>query len=200
MQRRLLIEIEGLDASGKGTQVALLADAISAARLKFPTYETPVGQAIKAVLIDGAPDPLVLQALCLMNRFEWAHDIAKDLTSRSVVLDRYILSAIVYGAGDGLDRDWLWKLHELLPQPDLHILIDIPVEESFKRRPERQDAYEANVCRMTQVREEYLRVWHKPYHHRAWNGTGVKWVIVDGTQSVAEVHQVILNIVKHAKG
>lgn len=158
----MIIAIEGIDACGKETQVALLREYFDARDLKnvvleFPHYQSSTGRKIKELLLAPERDPLVLQSLMTVNRYESSSLIKQfQATNHTVILDRYWLSGLIYGQTDGLDRDWLWNVHEDLPQPDLWILLDIPVAESFKRRPHREDAYEASTKRLCEARNLYL--------------------------------------------
>ncbi len=146
-------------------------------RAKFPAYDTSIGKLIASKLrgqwsaLEAREIPegwhdryqhlnaLVLQSLMLTNRFEVADEIERAVTveGRTAVLDRYSLSAFAYGMADGLDLAWLEKVHTRLPKAHT-VFIDIPVEESFKRRPKRTDAYEADRGRLEKARANYLHV------------------------------------------
>jgi thymidylate kinase len=76
-------------------------------------------------------------------------------------------------------------------QPDLYVLIDIPVEESFKRRPERRDRNESHRGYLERVRVAYLRLFterHEANMARARGDgktrntyvPGPAWRVVDG--------------------
>jgi dTMP kinase len=143
-------------------------------RLSFPAYNTPYGKLIYSQLRRAwapqwsteDPDPdlraHVLQAMMLANKFELADQIerANITEGRNVVLDRYVISGLAYGMADGLSLELLERLHARLPKAH-HVLIDIPVEESFKRRPVRDDAYESDRDRLSRARSNYLHVFEK---------------------------------------
>lgn len=189
-----LIVIEGGDAAGKQTHTRLLAAKLGAARFAFPDYETPAGRVILSFLKeellcvsgDGEIPPtvnaMVLQALMLTNRMERVADICDTLRHGDVVLDRYSASAQVYGALDGLEPDWLETIQTMLPPPDLWLLIDLPIDEGFKRRPERRDRYEKNRDLMQQVRESYLALWSR----MSLEEPG-RWKVIDGMGTKEEV-------------
>lgn len=106
---------------------------------------------------------LAIQCAMLVNRFEHYPMLAGfgDVGEFSnpddlLILDRYSLSGIVYGQADGLDRDWLFAIHAALPTPEVTIVLDLPVEESVRRRPERADYYEKNLPKLRIVRDLYL--------------------------------------------
>ena len=209
-----MICIEGVDGAGKATQARLLADALGGEVLDFPRYQTETGRLIRAFLrgdyrVDGyspesgsdSPDDderraqaMVLQALMTANRYEHGVDLAARSRSENVtVLDRYWVSGYAYGVADGLDSDWLWRVHALLPEPALYVLLDVPHEESFRRRPERRDAYEADPGRLARARAAYLEIFRDPRVARFG-----EWRVVDGTRSVEDVHAEVLSLAKVA--
>ena len=154
-----IIAFEGIDACGKSTQIKLLREYLERdAKVRvfsFPDYTTETGKAIKKLLQDPERDPLMLQALMSMNRYERQTEIDSALTDGFVILDRYWLSGLVYGMADGLSESWLREVHTRLLQPHLWIVLDLPVEESFRRRPVRDDAYEADAARLEKARKWY---------------------------------------------
>lgn len=185
------VAIEGLDASGKQTQSKILVDRLHGELLSFPAYKTPTGQLIAEHLqtswvsayIAKSPeettklDAFVLQSLMLTNRMEFAPFIKRTLAENTnLVCDRYWSSGYAYGKADGLDGDYLLKIHEALPQPDLQLLIDIDIEDSIARRPERRDRYEKNAALLTVVGKYYRELW-------AAKG----WPVINGRKTIEEV-------------
>lgn len=201
------VVIEGCDASGKATQTKILADRLSAALFSFPDYTTPTGKVILAHLKEewvcrrlsygewskADCDPLVFQSLMTINRFEVAPRILKAVSQgRHVVFDRYYASAIVYGVCDGLDRQWIEQIQAQLPEPDLWLYLDVPPEESVRRRPERRDRYEKQAGLMSRVLEGYRTL----FAEKAAFIQGKHWHIVDGTGTVAEVKERVWQLVQ----
>jgi dTMP kinase len=157
----MIIAFEGIDACGKSTQIRMLEEqtelnGFSSKVFSYPNYETDTGKKILELLKAPKRDPLVLQTLMTVNRYENQTEI--DVAQRMgmiVILDRYWLSGLVYGLSDGLPLSWLLNVHNRLIQPDQWIVLDISVEESFRRRPVRDDAYEASEQRMKFCRQQY---------------------------------------------
>ena len=217
----MIVVLEGGDASGKATQSKILAERLGAALFAFPDYNTDVGKAILGNLkenwyitsgwdeTDSGGDPyirkeprtnaLVLQSLMLTNRMELGTNMLAASTRQHLVIDRYDASSFVYGVLDGLDPSWLWRANRALPvKPDLYILLDVPVEEGFKRRPERRDRYESSVKRMEDVRVAYLKLFNEKHEADLARARGdgktrntfipgPTWRIVDGIGSIEEV-------------
>ena len=118
-------------------------------------------------------------------------------------------TGLVYGGLDGLDVQWIEKTNASLPQPDVWIYLDIPIEESFKRRPERRDRYESDRAYLEKVREGYLKLFEEKHHlghscpcggegfanHKCPGcGSCGRWYVVDGMGSIEEVHQRIMAV------
>lgn len=208
------IAFEGIDASGKETQSKMLARQLGAKLYSFPDYSTPSGQLIKRHLhqewqvmegtrdydgpyLNPELDAFVFQSLMLTNRMEVADEIRTHLQAGGcIVADRYTVSGEVYGASDGLDGDYLRKVHLSLPHPDLYILLDIPVEESFRRRPNRGgDRYEEDRAKLEEVRERYLTIFKNRAGSPGSKLEGCQWIILDGTLPPEELYRQIVQVV-----
>lgn len=218
MQRPLFIALEGIDGSGKGTQAARLTALLNAWTLHFPNYATPTGQLVLQMLqgkstivkvtdeyaawyegngvdfYNGLEHAYTFQSLALSNRMETVPEMLETLNTRSIVLDRYHVSGMVYGASDDLPTDWLTAIHGTLPKPDLTFLLDIDVDDSFIRRPERQDVYEKNRDRLENVNLRYRDFFKSPPITPTWRGdTIARYCTVDGRQHPDRVFQILLD-------
>lgn len=132
------------------------------------------------------PDALAFQALQLANRMEHAREIFEAASRGHVVFDRYWPSGYAYGRADGLDGEWLVRLHSWLPQPDLFVLLDLDVEQSGERRPERRDRYEADAAKLRAVAGYYRELWAA----RA-AAAPLRWCVVDARASQDAVARAI---------
>lgn len=215
--------IEGGDAVGKFTQSTMLAEKLKGTRFAFPNYESETGKAIlahlkkewKAMERDGVGrfdirascDDLVFQCLQTANRLERLPEIAAALVRGPVVFDRYWQSAYVYGSLDGLNKDWLRRVQEApMPQATWNVLIDAPVEESWKRRPERRDRYEMDREFAEQVRARYLELWgidRQSDFERVQKDelviSGPRCSIVNGIGTTDEVHARVLRAIGYGE-
>lgn len=204
------IALEGIDASGKATQTRLLAERLDAVSCAFPRYTGLLGETILAHLKSAPAEgkrtewAQTLQALMVADRYAAVRTIKEVLlgdTVRNLVSDRYMLSAYAYGKSDDLSYLFTDQLHVPLIKPDMHILVDIPVDVSFQRRPVREDAYEANRGRLEAVRKHYLEIFDAPEiievcgPHKSWRDRDVVYATVDGTKSESEVSDTIWNLV-----
>jgi dTMP kinase len=192
-----LIVIEGIDGAGKGSQSKglvewLISEKRNAFYQHFPNYESLTGKAIERHLhrewtamdvsvptpVKDPVDELVFQCMMTINRYEEAQALLEQLRHSAVVLDRYIPSGRVYGVVNGVPADFLDRIHAFLPQPDVCILIDIPVSESRRRRTRGLDRYEAQEQMQERVRTEYLKLFRQNH-----------WDVVDGMGSYDEVQR-----------
>jgi dTMP kinase len=194
-----LVALEGLDASGKATQARLLADRLMADVVAYPVYDSLSGKALKRMFEQttwAEADPFVyaaaVQALQTANRLETAHDLWHALAlDKRLVLDRFAVSALAYGTSDGLPYGYLLDMMRTLPvpHPEHYVYLDIPVAESFARRPQREDAYEADRDRLERVRERYLNLFREPPELFSWTGRPVVWSIVNACGTVEDVQE-----------
>ncbi len=142
------IAFEGPDASGKSTQIGLLAERLRGLGHQVVVTREPggtaVGKRIRALVLDHSDEGAVMspRAEALLMAADRAQDVAEvirpALRVGSVVLcDRYLGSSIAYqGVGRGLgaepiERLSLWATEDLVPT--LTVVIQVPVEVSLSR-------------------------------------------------------------------
>ncbi|GJN74849.1 thymidylate kinase [Purpureocillium lilacinum] len=133
--RGAFVVLEGLDRSGKTTQVKLLEQRfVEAGRpvkvMRFPDRSTPIGQMIDAYLkSDVAMEDHVIHLLFSANRWEAAAQISSLLASGTTILcDRFHLSGIAYSAAKAnpsLPLSWAAAPEKGLPRPDLVLFLDL---------------------------------------------------------------------------
>ena len=150
MPRGFFITFEGLDGSGKTTQLRRLAACLESEGHKVVTLRQPGGTAlgdrIRSVLLDsrsedslGVIAPLAEMALMFADRAQSIQEIILPaLDSGAVVLcDRYTDSSEAYqGAGRGLGADRILAMHRAACnnlQPDLTLLLLPSLESSLHR-------------------------------------------------------------------
>ena len=191
--------IEGLDGSGKGTQVKLLMDyfkekSVPFKFIKSPNYETPVGKVYKKYLdeeIEMKADAvfLLLATDVIMNKPK----IEKARKKGEVILaERYITSTIAFQCANGFPFKKAVRFIELMeyPKPDLIIFIDVRPEVGMKRKLKqgKLDRHEKSLEFLKKVRKFYLREIKE-------NILG-KWVVVNGEKSIKDVQEKILKIIE----
>ena len=143
----LFVTFEGGEGAGKTTQVRLLADALEAAggivvRTREPGG-TAAGEEVRGLLVDGPPErwsPLGELYLLLAARQEHVERLIRPALARgqTVLCDRFHDSSRAYqGIAGGLGVATVDALHAPLLrglEPDLTLLLDLPVETGLARR------------------------------------------------------------------
>jgi dTMP kinase len=184
MARGYFITFEGLDGSGKTTQLRRLADWLTASGHKVITLRQPgstaLGDRLRAVLLDsrsetavGPLSPLAEMALMFADRAQAIAEVIEPaLADGAVVLcDRFTDSTEAYqGAGRGLGSERVLELHHAICnnlQPDLTILLLPPLENSLVRarrrnqRSVRKKGKDEN--RFERESDEFYARIHKAY-------------------------------------
>jgi dTMP kinase len=199
------ITFEGIDGSGKSTQLRLLSNYLRSLGCELVlTREpggTPLGLRLRAALLDAHEqvDPLTELLVFAADRAQHVRRLLRPaLQSGQVVLsDRYADATFAYqGAGRGFSREVVNEIVELATEglkPDLTLLFDLPVEACLERtrrriegrqKGDRLDAENSDFH--SRVRQEYLRIAISEPER-------VK--IVDTSGSVEETHHRVKEIV-----
>lgn len=180
-----LIDIEGIDGSGKGTQASLLTSSLSSQGysvelVSFPRYgKTTFAHGI-ADFLNGRfgslnqVDPFLASLLYAGDRFEsreWFLDLSDS--HEVIVLDRYVPSNMAHQGSkrSGMERnellEWIDKIEfgvYRLPRPDLILWLDLPVQLAHERIASKKprdyteattDLQESDLNHLTQTREVY---------------------------------------------
>jgi dTMP kinase len=145
-RRGKFITFEGLDGTGKSTQLRKLAAVVRAAGHKVVETREPggtlTGEKIRKVLLDSGTaglSPLAEMALMFASRAQHIAEVIEPaLAQGSIVLcDRFTDSTEAYqGSGRKLGSDTVRELHRVLCgnlQPDLTILLDSDAAASLNR-------------------------------------------------------------------
>jgi dTMP kinase len=199
------ISFEGIDGSGKSTQLRLLASV-----LRMRGYEvaltrepggTPLGLQLRAVLLDSPDqvDPLTELLVFAADRAQHVRRFLRPaLESNHIVLsDRYADATVAYqGAGRGFSAKLISEIVSLATaglKPDLTLLFDLSVAECLirmmrransKHKRDRLDIEDAAFH--TRVRDAYLQMAAaEPERFRVINTSG----------AVEETHVLVQEIV-----
>ncbi len=137
----MFITFEGLDCSGKSTQIKQLNEYLISNGFKtYLTKQTGGEESVKEIreiLLNKKLDPITQVLLIYADRIEHMKTISKYLKDDYIVLcDRYVDSTYAYQCfGFDVDSSLIQKIHSLtnLIIPDLTIYLSITPEESLKR-------------------------------------------------------------------
>jgi len=190
-RRGRFIAFEGPDGCGKSTQARRLAQDLDAVLTREPGG-TEVGAQLRAILLDPATTGLGPRAEALLmaaDRAQHVHEVVEPAlaSGRHVVTDRFAGSSIAYqGYGRGLDPSEVRRLSEWATGgvwPDLVVLLDLAPDIASARLGSGPDRFE----------EE-----DRAFHGRVADGFRAqaaaepdRWVVVDGSGSVAEVAEAV---------
>ena len=199
------ITFEGIDGSGKSTQLRLLANFLASRNCNvLLTREpggTPVGNKLRAALLDAHEevDPLAELLVFAADRAQHVRRVLRPALEAGQVVfsDRYADATAAYqGAGRGFSSTLIAEIIDLATdglKPDLTVLFDLPVDESNwrtrrrsdgKRKSDRLDGETADFH--TRVRDEYLRIARE-------NPQRVK--LIESNRPVEETHERVKEIV-----
>jgi dTMP kinase len=210
--RGKLITFEGLDGSGKSTQLQSLARSLRAHGLSVTVTRepggTPTGEKIREVLLHSATSgvsPLTEMALMFAARAQHIHEIIQPaMASGAIVLcDRFTDSTEAYqGGGRKLGSKPVLRLHEILCgnlQPDLTILLDndaaFSVERARRRNRKKGGRSDKDENRFEQESRAFFgRVRHAYLAIAAREPQRVHIVNARGTPG--ETHTAIMELVR----
>jgi dTMP kinase len=173
MKKNFFIAFEGIDGSGKSTQVKLLKDKLEQAGLKVYTTceptDSPMGKMIRDVFSRRMEaDHRTIAALFVADRLDHllnkTNGILKMLNEGyTVITDRYYLSSYAYQS-PYMDLNWVIEANSLsagLLRPDLNIYIDITPEISIERLNKGRTTIEIyeTLENLENVRNKYFEIF-----------------------------------------
>jgi len=145
MKKNLFIAFEGIDGSGKSTQVKMLSDNLKKDGHKvYATFEptdSPIGSVIRNIFKHRIEaDHRTIAALFVADRLDHLLNKTNGILKKmeegyTVITDRYYFSSYAYH-GTHMPLDWVIEANSLsaeLLRPDLNIYIDIAPETGMKR-------------------------------------------------------------------
>jgi len=199
------ITFEGIDGSGKSTQMRMLASVLRMRGYEVVTTRepggTPLGKRLRTALLDAQAevDPLAELLLYAADRAQHVRRLLRPAleTGYIVLSDRYADATVAYqGAGRGFTPELIEEVVELATgglKPELTLIFDVSVAECLTRTRRREmteqgkDRLDAeDVEFYVRVREAYLKI-------AAAEPERVR--VVDASSSVEETHTRVVRIV-----
>lgn len=218
MSRGKIIVLEGLDGCGKSTQLSILADSLGSERkarlISFPNYESSTGRVVSDYLAgsipcEGSAGAYAASSFYASDRYasyvtDWKTDYDAGTT---IVSGRYTTSNAIYQMTK-LPRaewddflTWLWdfEYNKLrLPEPDLVMFLDMPIEISqkllsarYRGDESKKDIHESNLAFLRACRESALYTAER---------CGWKMIPCSNGESPLPVEEIALLIKKETEG
>lgn len=199
MKKGNIICFEGIDGAGKRTQAALLMKKLRASGVRskvysYPDYASEYGKIIDGYLHGkmklGRTEHFLLFLIDIMKDGE---SLKKDLQKgNDIIMDRYFYTALAYICPSGLDYKRARGFIELMDfvRPSIVFYLDMPSELTSSRKKKQKgslDKFEKNQKFLKDVKKVYERMFTERY---ACN----KWIRIDASRPITEVHNDIIRI------
>ena len=172
-KRAPFIVFEGIDGSGKSTQLKLLCEKLRTLGIKYVSTREPtderIGRFIRSILSGDTPaDNRVTAALFVADRLDHLFSPQYGMTGilengSAVICDRYYFSSYAYHSVD-LPMKWVMDANSVAAQTlraDCTVFIDLPPEKAMARIRKNRENVEIfeTLARQTAVRENYLKAF-----------------------------------------
>ena len=210
----MFITFEGIEGSGKTTQIKLLIPVLQAKGYEcIATREpgaTKIGHKIRAILLDATHTtmlPLTELLLYEADRAQHVHEVIKPAlaANKVVVSDRFFDATTVYqGYARGFDLELIQQIHRIVLgglRPDLTFILDLPVHAGLERAWQRinsqsgdmaEDRFEKEAFSFHErVREGYLRLAR---------GEPERFRVIDASRDQQTLHKEIAEIILSFQG
>ncbi len=201
----MFITFEGIDLSGKSTQIRLLKNYLQKKRKKVISVREPGGtgisEKIRDILLDREHlkmEYLTEFLLFSSSRYQLTKEIIiPNLQKKYYVLsDRYFDSSTAYqGYGGRIDLKIVRSINKIATGgliPDLTFLLNISIDECTKRKK----LIKKTEDRIEQKKISYYNKVIAGYLQIAKNNKG-RFVVIDATGSVGDIHnEIVYNVLK----
>jgi len=202
----MFITLEGIEGSGKGTQIKYIEKFFQEEGLEYIVTREPggtdIGIKIRAILLDPESKKMVLETellLYMADRAQHVKTVIKPALAKGkiVLCDRFHDATRVYqGHARGISLELIDNLYRLIVgkfEPDIAFLLDLPVSVGLDRavralsdgeREEKESRFEKEGFGFhDKVRRGYLT----EVEHQSW-----RWFVVNAMKTEEEVAEIIL--------
>jgi len=197
------ITFEGIDGSGKSTQLAMLAAELRGRGHDVVTSRepggTPLGEALRAAFLEttGPVAPMAELLAFAADRAQHVEHLIKPevAVGKIVISDRYADATFAYqGAGRGFTEDQVNSVIALATgglKPDLTLFFDITPEEAIRRMSRRPDAKRNRMDDETEefytrVRGAYLGIAEREPE---------RFIVVEASRAIDDIHRTVMETV-----
>jgi len=199
------ITFEGIDGSGKSTQLRMLTGALREQGFDLITTQepggTPLGRRLRNAFLETEETvaPMAELLLFAADRAQHVELLIKPALAagRVVISDRYADATFAYqGAGRGFNEKTVDQVINLATdglKPDLTLFFDIPISTAISRRNARGEAGEKSNRMDFETAEFYERV--RAAYLDVANKEPQRYRVIDATGSVDQIQRDVLEIV-----
>ena len=191
----MYVVIEGVDTSGKSTQIELLKQKFKSAVFTKEPGGTNLGKKIREILLNGEVKSYIAELfLFLADRSEHFEEVVRPCLDRLVISDRGFVSGIAYAMSNGLNIELkeMIELNKLALNstfPDLIILLKIDKESIKKRLSKKsQDNIEKRGI-------EYLLDVQKNMQN-ILKELDIRYIEIDASKNIDQIHKIIMENIK----
>ncbi|MFC3848124.1 dTMP kinase [Helicobacter baculiformis] len=179
------IALEGIDTSGKSTQVSLLKPLFTGAIFSLEPGGTALGAHVRRVALHHPFSPQTQFLLFLADRALHLEEVIKPNLNQLIISDRSLISGLAYSSYE-LERAWeLHCAHGLDLLPDMVLLLKLdPHTLEARLRAKNPDGIELKGVDFLKGVQERLE--------QACALLGVRTELIDASKSVEEVHKIVL--------
>ncbi len=134
-----LIVVEGIDGSGKSTQLDLVHKWLTSLGYAVAFSEWNSSPVVRKTTKRGKNKQLLTPtSFCLIHAVDFAHryqqQIAPALKAGAIVLaDRYVYTAFARDVARGVHPDWVREVYSFAARPTVALYFRVPLEESLRR-------------------------------------------------------------------
>lgn len=205
----MFITFEGIEGSGKTTQIELLIPVLEAKGYECISTREPgatrIGEKIRAILLDSSHTnmfPITELLLYEADRAQHLREVIEPAlaANRVVVSDRFFDATTVYqGYARGFDLKLINQMHDMVignMKPDLTLILDLPVDVGLKR------AWQRISNQSNSVREDRFEKEDLAFHEKVRQGyltlarlEPERIRVVDASRDPATVNKEIVEIV-----
>ena len=197
----MFISFEGIDFSGKSTQIELLKDYLVDHNKKVEILREPGGteisEKVRRILLDNKNEIMFAEAelfLFSASRAQMVREKIHPYLEKGiyVISDRFHDSSTAYqGYGRGINLDKVQMVHQIAigdTIPDLTFFIDIPVGIANERRKKK-----------SKVKLDRIEVADTEFYNRVRNGyleiarKEERFKVIDGTQTIETIQNQIIS-------
>ena len=204
------ITFEGIDGSGKSTQLRMLTGDLRQRGVDvIATHEpggTPLGRRLREAFLETEETvaPIAELLLFAADRAQHVEFLIKPALAegRTVISDRYADATFAYqGAGRGFPAETVNEIIQLATgglKPDLTLFFDISVESAIRRMADRHEIGEGKNRMDAESGDFYANV-RKAYLSVAENEPG-RFKVLDANGSIEETHAKVVEMVTEFLG